>query len=447
MYKIKTLFISLLLVIMSLSFIGCSGGEADYTLEDVQAGNSNIIFLSRSSFIVEKTATPIVDLEVRSTNPVTLSLVSGTDLFIIDQNNRCIVYADNISGANLTESDYTVIVQAKDNNGKTVNQIISLEFVDDLDTVKPQIDPTFSTQPFVVAGDTDPFITIEVYDVRGYGITYSLEGPGSGMFTITGAGELSLKANTPVGVYDVIVVATDNDKSSLISKTSTITVSVVGSEADLKPTIISNTFLYTENDTNAMQIEASTTTNEALVFTLGDISDSGRFTLSSTGTLTFKVAPDHEKPLDNDSNNIYGVEVIVTDVNGQTDTKIVMVTVLNIDDGVPGMGYTSLQYWYIAGFIGSDEWRSESRALTSLKEDTNYRLTLTSSPQVDGDTVTYTLQNIIDSEGGVFQLQGDVLYINAPNIAWNATYTGSVEVVAHDTHGNSSIYLISIKAD
>ena len=445
MRKIKTIFISLLLVITTFSLTGCGGGEADYTLEDVQAGNSNIVFLSRSSFIVEKTATPIVDLEVRSTNPVTLSLISGNDLFSIDQNNSCIVYAENISGANLTKSDYTVIVQAKDNNGKTVNQIISLEFVDDLDAVKPQIDLTFSTQPFVVAGDTNPFITIEVYDVRGYGITYSLEGPGSGMFTITGAGALSLKANTPVGVYDVIVVATDNDKSSLISKTSTITVSVVGSEADLKPTIISNTFLYTENDTNAMQIEASTTTSEALVFTLGDISDSGRFTLSSTGALTFKVAPDHEKPLDNDSNNVYGVEVIATDVNGQTDTKTVMVTVLNIDDGVPGMGYTSLQYWY-DGF-GTDEWRSESRSLTSLNEDTNYRLTLVSSPQVNGDTVTYTLQNIIDSEGGVFQLQGDVLYINAPNIAWNATYTGSVEVVAHDTHGNSSIYLISIKAD
>ena len=443
MYKIKTLFISLLLVTISFSFIGCSGGEADYAFEDIE-GVSSIKFLSRSSFIVEKSATPLVDLEVQSTNAVQLTVISGDDRFNIDNNMDCLVYAEGITGVNITEQFYTVIVQAQDTYGKSVNQIITLEFVDDIDKVKPSIDHNlYNKNPFVVKGDIQPFTTIHVYDVRGYGVIYSLIGNDASKFNISILGALSLKSNTPIGQYDVKVVVTDKNNGSLTSETENIHIEVVGSEADLKPTIISTSFSYIENDVNSIQIDAATTTGEAMAFSLGDVGDSDKFMIATTGALTFKTAPDYENPIDNDRDNSYEVDVIVIDVNGNSDQKAIVINILNIDDGIPGFGYTSLEYWNTSIF--GDSWKSTSKSLTSLNEDTDYRITLVSKPQVVGDQVTYRLIN--NSNSSVFILNGAILNMNMPNIDRRDTYYGSVDIVAEDQHGNTQVMSISVEAD
>ncbi|MEM7215666.1 MAG: choice-of-anchor D domain-containing protein, partial [Pseudomonadota bacterium] len=56
--------------------------------------------------------------------------------------------------------------------------------------------------------------------------------------------------------------------------------------------------------------------------------DNGFFTLNATtGVLTFTAAPDFENRQDNDSNNVYDVQVTVTDSGGLTDVQDIAVTV------------------------------------------------------------------------------------------------------------------------
>ena len=55
----------------------------------------------------------------------------------------------------------------------------------------------------------------------------------------------------------------------------------------------------------------------------------------TTGELTFRTPPDHEAPADSGRNNVYNVTVEVTDSGGNTATRVVTVTVDNIDE--PGV--------------------------------------------------------------------------------------------------------------
>ena len=62
--------------------------------------------------------------------------------------------------------------------------------------------------------------------------------------------------------------------------------------------------------------------------------DGGSFTLSRTGTIAFKSAPDFESPLDTDRDNDYRLTVIATDDGLPTASsrKALTIRVVNIDE-------------------------------------------------------------------------------------------------------------------
>ena len=63
--------------------------------------------------------------------------------------------------------------------------------------------------------------------------------------------------------------------------------------------------------------------------------DGSKFNISTDGALTFMTPPDYEAPVDSGRNNVYNVTVEVTDSGGNTATRVVTVTVDNIDE--PGV--------------------------------------------------------------------------------------------------------------
>ena len=74
-------------------------------------------------------------------------------------------------------------------------------------------------------------------------------------------------------------------------------------------------------------------TAEALRCEITGGDDRARFVIDrETGALSFKDLPDYEMPADHDENNVYDVEVTVTDYAGATDTELVRVTVTNAND-------------------------------------------------------------------------------------------------------------------
>ena len=443
----KHIIMAILLTLGSFAISGCSGGEADYSLDEVQ-GVGGIAFTSRANLIVQKDADPVVELNVSSAYSVTYSIVGGTnyELFDLNHSTSSLIYMSGIDKdvSFPLDNSNIVIVQAKDINGRTNEQVIHIEVVDDINKIKPVILPGVITDPVVVSTDLSTFTTISVYNPRGTNVDYTLSDTST--FTITSDGELSLKQAavydpTSNNIYDVTITVTDPETS--LETSILISVTIVATIEDLKPTIVSERFDYAENGTESLQIIVNSNIPDTLDYRLGTLLDEDLFSINDiTGVLSFDSSPDHENPLDTDLNNIYEVEVIATDGNNRSDSKMVMITVFNIDDGIPGLGYTSFEYYY-TGF-GSG-WRSESSALDSLREDRDYRMIMVANPQVSGDSVTYSLIN--NSDTNVFVLVGNMLYISVPDISWNAEYRGNVDVVANDEHGNSGIYHISIFAD
>ena len=74
--------------------------------------------------------------------------------------------------------------------------------------------------------------------------------------------------------------------------------------------------------------------NKDLAWSLSGV-DGSKFNISTTGELTFLTPPDHEAPADSGRNNDYNVTVEGTDSGGNTATRVVTVTVNNIDE--PGV--------------------------------------------------------------------------------------------------------------
>ncbi|MCA8988326.1 MAG: VCBS repeat-containing protein, partial [Planctomycetaceae bacterium] len=103
------------------------------------------------------------------------------------------------------------------------------------------------------------------------------------------------------------------------------------SPPDLQP----QSFNAAENQTQIGTIQATDPDlpNEMLTFSLtGNGDDASLFSLSSAGVLTFLAAPDFENPADSDQDNIYEVEVLVSDQYGEMATALIPVTVTDVNE-------------------------------------------------------------------------------------------------------------------
>ncbi|HEX6374403.1 MAG TPA: PQQ-dependent sugar dehydrogenase [Allosphingosinicella sp.] len=88
-----------------------------------------------------------------------------------------------------------------------------------------------------------------------------------------------------------------------------------------------------ENRTDVYQATATDPDGNAFSFTISGGADAARFTISAAGLLRFAVAPDFELPTDADGNNVYLVEISVSD--GQAArTLAVEITVTNDREGI-----------------------------------------------------------------------------------------------------------------
>lgn len=105
--------------------------------------------------------------------------------------------------------------------------------------------------------------------------------------------------------------------------------------ADTTPTPTNNAPTFTvdsnqsidENATEIVTLTASDADGDTVSFSLTGGSDRDRFTLSGSGVLAFTQAPDFEQPTDIDANNVYEVEITVSD--GKDSTRQVFAIQVN----------------------------------------------------------------------------------------------------------------------
>lgn len=160
------------------------------------------------------------------------------------------------------------------------------------------------------------------------------------------------------------------------------------------PTITSAaTSQVTENNQGAYQTQATDPDGDPLTFSISGGADASLFTINGTGSLVFNAPPNFELPGDANLDNVYRVNVTVSD--GQaSDTVNLTITVTNDREGIAvrriGTGFD--EPTYIAPIPGEDDLFviEKGGRLLRLDPDTGQR------------NVVRTLQNVSSAgEGGL----------------------------------------------
>ena len=180
-------------------------------------------------------------------------------------------------------------------------------------------------------------LTVTAADPESHNLTFTLTGGADqSLFTINSlSGVLSFLSphsfEQPLdsdnnNVYLVTVQASDG--TNIVSQDIQVHISKV----DTPPTITTaSTATATENSTTVFVVGAIDPENHFLLYGITGGADQAKFAINSfTGTLTFVAAPDFENPTDANHDNIYEVQVAVSDgINLAQQTVAVTVTDTN----------------------------------------------------------------------------------------------------------------------
>ena len=103
-----------------------------------------------------------------------------------------------------------------------------------------------------------------------------------------------------------------------------------GGYGNSPPTITNSTSGYSavENQTGAFLVTATDSDGDALTYSITSGADSSLFTINTTGSVSFNTAPDFEVPGDSNADNVYELEVSVSDGTA-SDSQAFTVTVTN----------------------------------------------------------------------------------------------------------------------
>lgn len=216
-------------------------------------------------------------------------------------------------------------------------------------------------------------------------------------FTLTSGGVLSFTSpkdfESPIDAnHDNIYVVQVKVTDGTLSGTQIISVQVTNVVEP--PTITSSaSYSVAENTTAVATMTASGGGGAPYTWTISGGADVAKFTITPDGILTFATAPDREAPTDADGNNIYVVNVEVTDASAVTATKTVAVTVTNVLDAPPVI---------------------TAPASFSVAENTTSVTTLTATADA-GATLTWTIIGGADAAAFTLSTGGILSFATAPD--------------------------------
>lgn len=180
---------------------------------------------------------------------------------------------------------------------------------------------------------------------NGGGLSYSITGGADqAQFTIAGAtGVLTFTAApdfenpTDAGgdnVYELVVTVTDSG-----GLTDVQNIAVTVTDVNEAPSITSDAVINAaENQIAVIDVQSSDPDGESengggLTYSLTGGADQALLSINAdTGVLTFNSAPDFESPADAGGDNVYNVQVTVTDAGGLTDVQELAVNVTDVNE-------------------------------------------------------------------------------------------------------------------
>ncbi len=237
---------------------------------------------------------------------------------------------------------YEVTVTASDGKLTSTQDIeVTVTNVNEAVTV------TGSTSVTYAENDTTTVAVYSATDPEGDGITWGIAGTDAAWFEMSESGELSFKSPPDFeksndadedNVYVVAVTASDGNLES------TLEVEVTVTDTNEAPSVTgSATVNYVENGTSsvATYTAADPEADEVTWSVTG--ADAAQFEISESGELSFRSAPDFEKPHDADNDNVYAVTITASDGNLES-TLNVQVTVTNVNEAPSITGSATVSY-------------------------------------------------------------------------------------------------------
>ncbi|MEA2564713.1 MAG: large repetitive protein [Acidobacteriota bacterium] len=311
---------------------------------------------STDTVSVPENQTAVID--VQSTDPegaiegtgLAYGLTGGADqaLFSIDPATGVLTFLSapdfEAPGDAGVDNVYDVQVTVTDSGGLTDVQDLEV-------TVTDAGEPPTITSTDTVSVPENQTAVIDVQstdpegDTEGSGLTYSLAGgadvalfsivPATGVLTFNSAPDFEAPGDAGANnVYDVQVTVTDSD-----TLTDVQDIQVTVTAVDEAPSITSPAAVNVpENQTAVIDVQSTDpegdTEGAGLAYSLTGGADMALFSIvPATGVLTFNSAPDFESPADAGANNVYDVQVTVTDSDTLTGVQNLQVTVTTLNEG------------------------------------------------------------------------------------------------------------------
>ena len=335
MNHLKIIISSLLLVVMSLSFTACSGGEADYTLDDVL--NLNLVtgsaeFDIPNRYVIEEHTSVVTTITVISRNKYSFTIAGGEDKarFMIDPNSGQLSFAQppsyHVDGDNAYEVVVGVVLDAE-----LSTFTIVIEVVQDITQVVPLVDYVIEKLDAVIATGPITEVRARPADENGF-LEFTLDAESNSTFQIDKNGQISLReplpdfATLPHNDFELSVTVTDGYGNSLV--VGPIVITLVENRDLIRPVVETQEIFVIENSLGATQIETKSPGTGVIDKYLLDGTDKAYFTLSSSGVLAFKEANDYET-----LPNSFTVTVQVGDDKGNlSEVQTITVTVSDLDE-------------------------------------------------------------------------------------------------------------------
>ncbi|WIE51997.1 VCBS domain-containing protein [Pseudomonas sp. GM17] len=417
----------------------------------LSAGIANLTETNAAVDISTAGTLTISDVDSAATFVAQTNTAGNYGQFSIGTGGAWTYVADSAHNEFAAGTTYTDTFAVSSADGTLTSVTVHIAGSNDLPTITSNGGGT--TASINVAENTAAVTTVAATDVDlpAQTLSYSIVGgadaakfsivSGTGALSFISAPNFEAPADSGTNnVYDVIVRASDGT----LFDDQAIAVTVTGVN-DNSPVITSNgggataSVSVAENTTAVTTVVATDadlpaqTLSYSILNTAG--TDFGKFSISSSGVLTFNSAPDYENPQDiggTDGDNAYVVDVQVADGNGGTDTQTITVNVQNVvetpvDSVAPtvtvtgtalgsSIGSTSTVTFQFSETVSGFNLSDVSVTTTSGAP----RGTFSNFTQVDGDTYTATLTRTL---GGSIKV--DVAANSYTDLAGNPGAAGS----------------------
>jgi len=241
----------------------------------------------------------------------------------------------------MTESDGTVTVLTTDSNGQVTLPTTSNTYTLQASLAETGSNPISVTDAIKILQHNAGLITLDADQIK------AADTDGDGVLTVTDAIKV-LQYNGGLITLNENLIFLDANTGKPLSEitfnpgdTPTISVIRLGDvDQSFDPTTITDhapiltgktTLTMDENETTVATLVGTDADGDSLTYSITGGADQDLFTIdASTGVLTFKAGPDYEDPLDDGGDNLYDVEITVSDgTNSNSQALIISVLDLN----------------------------------------------------------------------------------------------------------------------